>query len=128
MWGMPQWVTAILVILPLIILVIIFYKVYDLLELALAKTRRVDDRNLTLATLRFIPYVVVFYYVVRFSMHIFSFGAWGWTGEEFVATSVRGSMLSMNELLLLEGVPVFLVVLFGTTGMRIAYKRVVIRR
>lgn len=128
MWDIPQWVVLMLVVLPAMIFVIVFYKLISFVDEVIRTKEwkssvrdRIEDRDWMLTGLKFIPYAIIFYYIARFSTYILSAGAWGWTGEEFIVTPVRDSMRAMSELLLMEGIPVVLVIIFGTTTLRSAY-------
>lgn len=126
----PELGVILFYIIPLIIFAIVLYKLFKLAE-AFIKSHsqtikdKLADRDWMLTAMKFIPYGVMFYYIIRFTAYMFTAETWGMVGDEFIVASIRNSTLAMTDMLLMEGIPVTLTVLIGTTILRIAYEYIV---
>ncbi len=127
MYGIPNWIMAIIILFPTTIIVVIAFRLMKYVDIMVRaiKNPSLNMDNAVLATFRVLPYLIMFYYIFQFSIHILEPSAWGWTGVEYNAVPVKNSARAMTELLLMEGIPVVLSTMMVSALIRAGYKYVV---
>ncbi len=132
MLTIPNWVMAVLVLIPFVIISVLIFKIASFLDIVFRKIKLSQLKNkakeiteqydIVLVMFKFFPYIVVFYYISKFALYVLRPDSWGMMGGDMYVTPVKNSTRSMTELLLMEGVPVSLVTMIGCTLLRILYK------